>query len=962
MAWHLMVACVCACAVGPATREWTLRTADTEISVSVPDSPGRQPILRRLAAVGEDHNWAGPGMLVPLVGEVGVGGRVLPTQWRFEHAQQDPGAGRLVLLFRNADPKLELSSIWRARPGPGPVEHWIEIRNLSGGRVCVPHQDSLSLGGLRPGGDATLWWILRGGSNASSQGGTFNKPFQKGLDLTLLSNCEDGSSPVPWMAVQVGERRGLYVGWEFSGLGRIRARAVSSENPPADSLHLAIGNRPEFKTDVEPGETLWVPPALVGCYRGDLDEGSYRLHRFVIEKLRPPMPKDCPDPLLIINAYADVGMGRATEAEVLRCAKLTRELGFECVMNDAIWFPGTGDWRWDPLRFPRGADPIEKYVHTSGMRLGLWCAWTQGGLSTDRGALSVRGPVGRPEWFNSDYKPDWKPGPFWGAQMCLGCPAAKQWALAKTKALVAQQKLDYFKHDINPIATSCNKKTHRHHYGSDASYWAALGYYEVQESLLREFPHLVLENCSGGGHIKDFGVIQRSHYTVTTDTLSNLPDRQSLYDSTFALPPLVLQAYTYDNMYPVEGDNPGTFLWRSGMMSAWQPDPTDSIKWTEDERQSLAVSGQIYKQWIRPILADVKVHHILPRPDGKRWDGMFHWNARLQRGTLFMFRPDSQETTHTVRLKGLDGGRRYWLWCEDGSIEPGERAGETLMGKGLEIQLPGRYTSDIIYVQDAALGKPATLNPPGPFHARPAETKTDLVAAAVKLSWEPSANARGYRVFVAEGADFRNPVVQRTVCVPAISLDTLAPGRKYFWKVEAVSHGGKRESASGTMCFSVPERPKIPGLAFASDLNPVKTTVGADNPLRKDHNLYNKPIAIAGKVYPKGLWTHSFSDARPADVVFDVAGKGFAVFSADVGLDDASGGGSIAFQVLVDGQVKAASPVLTPRTMHSLRVDVRGAKEVTLRVLNGGDGYSCDHAAWGLARFLQAGVKDPFGD
>ena len=64
---------------------------------------------------------------------------------------------------------------------------------------------------------------------------------------------------------------------------------------------LAVGNRPEFKTDIEPGETLWVPPAFVGCYRGDLDEGSYRLHRFVLEKLRPPMPKGCPDPLLVIN-------------------------------------------------------------------------------------------------------------------------------------------------------------------------------------------------------------------------------------------------------------------------------------------------------------------------------------------------------------------------------------------------------------------------------------------------------------------------------------------------------------------------------------------------------------------------------------------------------------------------------------------------------------------------------------
>ena len=556
-------------------------------------------------------------------------------------------------------------------------------------------------------------------------------------------------------------------------------------------------------------------------------------------------------------------------------------------------------------------------------------------------------------------RPDWKPGPFWGAQICLACPEAKKWAIEKTAALVAQQKIDYFKHDCSPIANACNKKTHRHHYGVDASYWATLGYYEVQQSLLARFPHLVLENCSGGGHIKDFGVIQRSHYTVTTDTLSNLPDRQSLYDSTLALPPLVLQAYTYDNMYPVEGDTPGTFLWRSGMMSAWQPDPTDSVKWTDEERQSLAVSGQIYKEWIRPILADVKVHRILPRPDGKRWDGMFHWNSGLRKGTLFVFRPDSQESAQTVRLKGLDAGRRYWLWCEDGSIEPGVRDGRSLMQKGLAIQLPGRYTCDIIYVQDAALGRPGSLEKPGPFLARQAEGKTELLSVSMRLSWEPSKNARGYRVFVADGPDFRKPAVQKTVNVPETTLDGLSPGRKYFWKVEAVSHGGRQPSADGTMQFTMPGRPKVPGVTFASDLTPAAATVGAENPLRKDRNLYSKPIAIAGKVYAKGLWTHAFNDGRPADVIYDIAGKGFAAFVADVGLDDASGAGSVAFQVLVDGKPKAASPVLLPRKVHRIRVDVSGAKQVVLRVLNGGDGYSCDHAAWGLARFLEAGVKDP---
>lgn len=85
----------------------------------------------------------------------------------------------------------------------------------------MSHQDSLVLTGLHPMEAATAWWIKRGGSNADTQGCTFQDAITNGYDLILASNCTDGASPVPWLAVQAGCERGFYVGWEFSGLGRI---------------------------------------------------------------------------------------------------------------------------------------------------------------------------------------------------------------------------------------------------------------------------------------------------------------------------------------------------------------------------------------------------------------------------------------------------------------------------------------------------------------------------------------------------------------------------------------------------------------------------------------------------------------------------------------------------------------------------------------------------------------------
>ncbi len=59
-----------------------------------------------------------------------------------------------------------------------------------------------------------------------------------------------------------------------------------------------------------------------------------------------------------------------------------------------------------------------------------------------------------------------------------------------------------------------------------------------------------------------------------------------------------------------------------------------------------------------------------------------------------------------------------------------------------------------------------------------------------------------------------------------------------------------------------------------------------------------------------------------------------------------------------EGEARDARPAIT-ETLQPICVDVAGAKEVVLRVLNGGDGNSYDSAAWGFARFVRAGAEDP---
>jgi len=110
----------------------------------------------------------------------------------------------------------------------------------------------------------------------------------------------------------------------------------------------------------------------------------------------------------------------------------------------------------------------------------------------------------------------------------------------------------------------------------DVSYWSTGGLLRDPGTLKQNFPDLVLEGCSGGGHNQGFRVYPARPYIVTTDTLSSLPDRQSIYDSTLLCLGGVT-AYTYENHYNKESIGRSLTFGRCAMMGAWQIDPTNDF-------------------------------------------------------------------------------------------------------------------------------------------------------------------------------------------------------------------------------------------------------------------------------------------------------------------------------------------------------------------------------------------------
>ena len=155
-----------------------------------------------------------------------------------------------------------------------------------------------------------------------------------------------------------------------------------------------------------------------------------------------------------------------------------------------------------------------------------------------------------------------------------------------------------------------------------------------------------------------------------------------------------------------------------------------------------------------------------------------------------------------------------------------------------------------------------------------------------------------------------------------------------------------------------------PGIVFVSDLPWVRSSFGCvvvlgyspSSAVRKTDYAWGDGTApIAQLPYSKSIQNHAYPDTRPADVVVDVAGRNFTALKTIVGpCED----GAVQFQVLLDGSVACETPIMRLGDVQPISVDVTDAKEVVLRVLNGGDGNPCQTAGWGYARFLEAGAVD----
>jgi len=388
--------------------------------------------------------------------------------------------------------------------------------------------------------------------------------------------------------------------------------------------------------------------------------------------------RDAGYPKVEWNAFAATGQGQGswtpTETKYYPLIDDIAPLGFEDVVIDIGWWNGDTTHQPHPpvghARFwSKGMLAASDYAHKNGMRFGL----------------------------------------YWNCNPPVTTADGIQHRKDDIAYLFDKFHIDFYRSDAtagNVLQSGSFGPGSRAHYAEDLGYWQTKGFYELIDWLSANVKNFSYENCSGGGRLKDYGVMKRAIRIQNQDVYRPIDARRAFWDASYALHPM--QISTLSGSWSEWQASGSVYEFRSASLGAayWHPDAPNGgnggPKWSDSQKLLIKRAVNTYKTRIRPLVRTANLYHILPRPDNKVWDGVEYFDPLGKTGAICIFRPDNPQARQVVKLKGLDPKAKYRLSCEDGSIPPHEASGEDLMGSGLAITLPQTFSSDIVFLRDAS--------------------------------------------------------------------------------------------------------------------------------------------------------------------------------------------------------------------------------------------------------------------
>ena len=526
--------------------------------------------------------------------------------------------------------------------------------------------------------------------------------------LPLQSGKRSTYDNHPWIAVLDPPRGGgFFAGFEWSGTWR-----MDLEHDPV-SHEVSLSARTDGCVHaLAPGATLTSPGAFIGWYCGDWDGAFGACTRYVGREILPSRPESFP--LLSYNFGCPNSRsfgGDVNRAETALRARIdaAANAGIEHFMIDAMWWDespmegdfslGLGNFAESRVKFPNGLRRVSDYVHSRGLKFGLWFEFERVDIRTANRGRNPWSPAWLVHQRGYPYR-SWCQHVF---LMCLGVSAAADWAQENVSWAIREYGVDWIKIDSNEWAV-CDDPAHDH--GERDGEWAQIeGLYDVLKGLRQEFPHLIIENCAGGSQRADLGIARYCDYIHCHDT--NWPSaisRKYSHGLGCIYPPYYglneLKNYPSRIEQPAEGvlSDPDHLEWRalSRMMGMFET----GWGFSDQNLGNLKRIFEAYKAF-RPSLCGGRYvldgPEVLVERENREAD---HWEAYEYASpdggliSVFFFRCLSRTPDHRVRLKGLLPESVYGATSLGGQFAE-RRSGADWMARGVTCHLAKPRTAEV---------------------------------------------------------------------------------------------------------------------------------------------------------------------------------------------------------------------------------------------------------------------------
>ena len=335
-----------------------------------------------------------------------------------------------------------------------------------------------------------------------------------------------------WMTKGSNQVSGDVYGMHFVYSGNFIAQIEKSQ---FDSIRAVMGiHSEEFEWMLTPGDEFVAPEVVLTYSHNGIGQMSRNLHDFYREHLIRSKYLHQKRPVLINNweaTYFDFDTDK-----LLAIAKSAAEHGIEMLVMDDGWFghrnddtTSLGDWFVNENKIKGGLKHLVDEVNKLGLKFGIWM---------------------EPEMISPDSElyrkhPDWAFSvPERTATLSrnqyvldLSRKEVRDYVYECVYKVISSANIEYVKWDMNRQLTDIGSMEFTGDRQGELAHRYVLGVYELQERLVRDFPDLLLENCSGGGARFDPGMLYYSPQIWCSDDTDAI-ERLSIQEGTELIYPL----------------------------------------------------------------------------------------------------------------------------------------------------------------------------------------------------------------------------------------------------------------------------------------------------------------------------------------------------------------------------------------------------------------------------------------